>query len=140
MGKSLLFETESYAINGAAIEVHRELGSGFLEAVYHEALVREFTSRGIPFISEQEIPIGYKGVPLNTYYRADFVCYGKIIVEIKAVKQLAGIHEAQILNYLHATRFQLGMLLNFGSYPRLERKRLVLSPSPRPLRSQWLEK
>ena len=138
MGKKpMLYEKESYAIIGAAIEVHKELGPGFLEIVYHQALAREFAARDIPFTSEQEIPIGYKGIPLEAHYRSDFVCYGKIIIEIKAIRELAGIHEAQILNYLKATGIKLGLLFNFGSYPKLERKRYVKSlppHSPRPPR------
>jgi GxxExxY protein len=121
----LLFKDESYAIVGAAIEVHRELGAGFLEPVYQEALEVELAAREIPFEAQKRLDIHYKGQPLNKTYIADFVCYNQIIVEIKAQDCLTGIDEAQIINYLKASTLQLGILINFGSPGRLEQKRLI---------------
>ena len=119
-------DQQTYAIIGAAMEVHRELGHGFLEAVYHEALAREFEVRGIPFESEKTLTIQYKGLPLNTAYRADFICFGEVVVEIKAVQTLSGHDEAQLINYLKATGLKRGLLLNFGSFS-LQTKRMVLN-------------
>lgn len=109
-----LYPKEAYAIQGAMFAVHDELGCGFLERVYQDALEYEFQERGIPYEREKEIQITYKGKPLGVQYRADFVCYGKIIVELKAVKELEDVHRAQILNYLKATGIRLGVLVNFG--------------------------
>ena len=121
---NLLYENESYRIIGAAMEVHNELGPGFLEAVYQEALAIEFEKQQIPFIKEPKLVIIYKGQELNKYYEADFVCYDKIIVETKATKQLTGTDESQVINYLKATGFKLALLFNFGA-ESLEYKRLV---------------
>jgi GxxExxY protein len=114
----------TYAIIGAAMTVHRELGCGFLEAVYQEALAREFTTLGIPHEREKELPISYKNELLNLHYRADFVCHGEVIVELKALAQLSGIETAQILNYLKAARIPCGLLINFGA-PSLQYKRFA---------------
>ena len=127
MMKHLIFAEEVYAITGAAIEVHKKLGPGFLEAVYQEALEIEFGLREIPFASQRNLTIKYKGVVLRKKYCADFVCYDKIIVELKALSKLSGTEEAQLLNYLRATGLEVGVLMNFGSSPRLEWKRFVLS-------------
>ena len=121
---ALLYENETYKIIGAAMEVHKELGSGFLEAVYQEALAIEFKKRRIPFIKETKLRISYKGQNLRKYYEADFICYEKIIVETKAIKKITGIDDSQVINYLKATGFKLGLLLNFGT-ESLEYKRLV---------------
>jgi GxxExxY protein len=121
----LLFKDEVYAIYGAAIEVHKELGPGFLEAVYQEALEIELQDRGIPFEAQKPLPIYYKGRLLKKEYIADLLCYGTIIIEIKSIKQLSEKEDAQALNYLKATGLRLGLLINFGSYGHLERKRLV---------------
>lgn len=111
---SIIYKEESYAIRGAIIEVSRELGCGFLERVYQDALEYEFKERGIPYEREKEIQITYKGKPLGEPYRADFVCYGKIIVELKAVEELTSTHRSQVLNYLNAAKMKLGLLVNFG--------------------------
>ena len=111
----LIYPEESYAITGCLMTVHRELGCGFLEAVYQEALAREFTETGIPFKREVPLQIKYKGLPLSKEYIADFVCYDKIIVELKAVSSIADIHKCQVKNYLKATGFKLGIIANFGN-------------------------
>ena len=122
-------DEQTYAIIGAAMNVHRELGCGFLEAVYQEALAIEFTHQNIPFIREPALPIHYRDQPLETSYRADFICYESVIVELKALKQLSGIEDAQVINYLKATGLQRALLLNFGT-TSLEQKRLVLNLRP----------
>ena len=108
-----IYKEESYAIHGVLFAVHRELGVGFLERVYQDALEYEFKERGIPYEREKKIQIMYKGKPLGEPYMADFVCYGKIIVELKAVKTLEDAHYAQVLNYLKATKMKLCILVNF---------------------------
>jgi len=120
----LIYKDEAYMIIGAAMEVHKELGSGFLEAVYQEALVIEFESRGIPYIQESKLEVSYKGHVLTKYYESDFICYDKIIVETKALSELLGNNQSQVINYLKATGFKLGLLINFGA-ESLEYKRLV---------------
>lgn len=110
----LLYKEESYKIVGAIIAVHKEMGCGYLERVYQDALEYEFKLRNIPYEREKKIQIMYKGQPLGEPYRADFVCYGKIIVELKAVDELLNVHRAQVLNYLKATGFRLGLLVNFS--------------------------
>ncbi len=119
-------DPQTFAIIGAAMEVHRELGHGFLEAVYQEALTREFDARSIPFEIEKILDIDYKGKPLCTGYRADFVCYGEVVVEIKAIQSLSGTEESQLINYLKASGLKRGLLFNFGT-PSLQKKRLVLN-------------
>ncbi|NCA81807.1 MAG: GxxExxY protein [Opitutae bacterium] len=118
-------DPETHAIIGAAMEVPRVLGHGFLEAVYQEALAVEMTARNIPFEREKDLAIVFKGTPLKTGYRADFLCDGGIVVEIKAIRTLTGNDEAQLLNYLKASQAHRGLLLNFGS-PSLQQKRMVL--------------
>jgi GxxExxY protein len=120
----MLYEEKTYEIIGAAMEVHRELGSGFLEGVYQEALEKEFTSKNIEFERETQLDIHYKGVLLSKRYIADFICYNSIIIELKALKSLNSEHEAQVLNYLKATKFKLGLLINFGN-KTLTFKRLI---------------
>ena len=117
-------DQKTYAIIGAAMEVHKELGCGFLEAVYQEGLEREFTIEQIPFKAQPIIQIRYKGQLLNKTYQPDFVCYEEILVEIKAISGLTGLEEAQLINYLKATGLKIGLLLNFGA-KSLEHKRLV---------------
>ena len=121
----LIYSEESYAINGAAMEVYNQLGHGFLEPVYQEALEKEFLLRGIPFEREKLLTISYKGENLKQTYKADFVCYGKIIVELKAVSELTDAHRSQIYNYLHASGFRLGIILNYGFANGIERERIV---------------
>ena len=123
--RSLLLREEVFAIYGAAIEVHKCLGSGYLEAVYQEALEIELGRSGVPFESQKPLAIRYKDVLLTKGCVADPVCYGKILVELKASTRLTTIDEAQLLNYLKATGFRVGLLINFGSSGTLERKRLV---------------
>ena len=122
----IIYKEESYKIIGAAFEVYNCLGHGFLEAVYQEALELEFQKRGIPYDREKELKITYNGVELKQTYKADFVCYGKIIVELKAVSALDDAHRSQVYNYLHATGFKLGLLLNFGYSEGLEHERQVI--------------
>jgi GxxExxY protein len=120
-------DQQTYNIIGAALEVHKSLGPGFLEAVYKEALFMELVERGIPFSGEAEIPVFYKGKKLKTCYRSDFICHDSIIVELKAISKLGDIETAQVLNYLRATGFHKGLLFNFGA-TSLEKRRLVMSP------------
>jgi len=121
----LLLKDEVYAIIGAAIEVHRELGPGFLEAVYQEAMELELSARQIPFEPKKKLCIFYKGKRLEKTYEPDFFCYEQVIVEIKALARLSGQEEAQLLNYLKVTRLRVGLLINFGSHGRLERESFV---------------
>ena len=123
--ESILFKDECFDIYSCIYEVNRKLGSGFLEAVYQEALELELRRKGIPFVSQQEIAILYDGIPLANKYIADIVCYEKIIIELKAVSKINDQHKAQLLNYLAATGYKLGLLVNFGSYPKSEIIRLV---------------
>ena len=117
-------DEKTYKIIGAALEVHKELGCGFLEAVYQEALKREFSAQEIPYKSQPVVEISYKGKPLDKTYQPDFVCFNEVIVEIKAISGLSGIEEAQLINYLKATSLKVGLLINFGA-KSLEYKRLV---------------
>ena len=121
----LIFAEEIYNITRAAMDVQNELGTGFLEPVYQEALAIEMKNRGIPFEREKELTIEYKGITLNKKYYADFVCYDDIILELKAVDSIRDEHVAQVLNYLHASQKKLGYIINFGVKP-LQRKRVVL--------------
>lgn len=122
----LLYSDLSYAINGAAFHVYNNLGHGFLEAVYQEALEIEFQRRNIPYEREKELKIVYDGVELKQTYKADFVCYDKIIVELKAVNALDDTHRSQVYNYLHATGMKLGILYNFGCSDELEKDRIII--------------
>ena len=122
----LILEEESYAIRGAVFDVYKEMGSGFLEAVYQECLEKELSRRSIPFTAQQAITLRYKGEPLHQTYKPDLICYGKIILELKAVKNIAPEHKAQVINYLKTTNLKLGLLINFGSHPKVEIERFVL--------------
>jgi GxxExxY protein len=118
-------DEQTYLIIGAAMAVHRELGHGFLEAVYQAALEREFKLQGIPYKREVRLPVSYRGERIAEY-QADFVCFGEIIVELKALSRLSGLEDAQVINYLKATAMTKGMLLNFGT-PSLQHRRLVFN-------------
>jgi len=123
---SLLFEDETYAIRGAVFDVYKEMGCGFLEAVYQECLEKELNKQGIPFVAQQELQLIYKGEPLKQTYKPDLICYGQIIVEIKAVSEIAPEHKAQLINYLKASNLKLGLLINFGSHPKVKIERFAL--------------
>jgi GxxExxY protein len=124
--KDLLLKDEVFALVGAAMEVHSELGCGFLEAVYGDALALELALRGIPFERESPIQVKYKTRPLNHTYRADFLVWGKILLELKAIRSLGDVERAQAINYLKATGLPLAVLLNFGA-PKLDWMRLVMT-------------
>ncbi len=119
-------DPETYAIIGAAMRVHRELGFGFLEAVYQEAFERELQIQTIPYNREVELPVFYRDVRLTTFYKADFVCFDTVIVELKALSNISGVEESQVLNYLKASGKNKGLLINFGAN-QLQYKRLVFN-------------
>lgn len=123
--QNLIYKEECYKIIGACMEVHRRMGCGFLEPVYQECLERELALATIPFTAQKPLEIRYRGEPLNHKYIADFDCLDSVLVEIKAVSSLAPEHSAQLINYLNATGYKVGLLVNFGSYPKLEWKRFV---------------
>ena len=122
---ALLFEEETYKILGACFEVYKEKGAGFLEPVYQECLELELGIQGIPFVPQVELSLAYKGRPLKQKYIPDFICFGKIIVEIKALSGLSNEHRAQVHNYLKATGFRVGLLVNFGHFPLIEHERII---------------
>ena len=124
--EKILFKDECYAIQGAVFEVYREMGCGFLEAVYQECLEKELAVRSIPYVAQLELKLNYKGEPLRQTYKPDFICYGNIIVELKALSSTTGEHKAQVLNYLKATGMRLGLLVNFGCHPKATVERVVL--------------
>lgn len=121
----IYYKEECYKVIGAAMQVYNTLGAGFLEAVYQEALEIELSKRDIPFEREKELTITYDGIQLQQTYRADFVCYDKIIVELKAVSELDDAHRAQVHNYLKATGYKLGLLINFCDPDELKYERIV---------------
>jgi GxxExxY protein len=121
----VFYKEEVYTIIGAAIEVHRELGNGFLESVYEEAMAIESRLRDIPFECQVRIPIRYKGNLLQKEFMADYVGFGKVIVELKCIPRLTAVEEAQIINYLKAAGMRVGLLINFGSREKLEWKRFI---------------
>ncbi|MEW6285622.1 MAG: GxxExxY protein [Chloroflexota bacterium] len=125
----LLFKDEVYVIIGAAMEVYNQLGAGFSEAIYQDAMEIELTSRKIPNVPQQDVFVFYKGQKLKNFFKPDFMCYEKIVVELKALDQLTSREEAQILNYLRATGLPVGLLINFGREKDLEWKRMVLTPA-----------
>jgi len=122
----VIYESESYAIRGAVYDVYRVLGPGFLESVYQECLQKEFICNQIPYRAQPELKLFYKGTLLEQVYRPDFICFDKIIVELKALSDIRPEHHAQVLNYLKATEMKLGLLVNFGCYPKATVNRLVL--------------
>ncbi len=122
----VLYAEDAYAIQGAVFKVSRELGTGFLEAVYQESLALEFSATGIPFSAKRLLGLSYKGQPLQQTYAPDFVCFERIIVELKSVREIAPDHRAQVINYLKATGLRLGLLVNFGCAPKARIERPVL--------------
>ena len=135
----IIYKTESYSIIGACFEVYNEKGCGFLEPVYQECLGIEFEYQRIPAIPKPSLTLSYRGRVLAQTYESDYVCFGKIIVELKAVCTLADEHRAQLLNYLHATGFDLGLLVNSGHYPKLEYERIAKTEHiiPKPIFSMF---
>jgi GxxExxY protein len=125
MGTNLIYEAESYRIIGACFEVYREKGCGFLEPVYQECMEIELRLQGVPFVAQKPLSLEYKSCPLRAKYEPDFICNEKIVLELKAVSELADEHRAQIQNYLKATRLKLGLLVNFGHYPKLQLERIA---------------
>jgi GxxExxY protein len=125
MSENILYKDESYAIVGACFNVYKAMGPGFLEGVYQECLTIELKDQNIPFKAQEPLILKYKENELNQRYQPDFICHDKIIIEIKAVSKLVNEHRAQILNYLNATGYELGLLVNFGHYPKLEYERIV---------------
>jgi GxxExxY protein len=121
---TILYKEESYKIVGACMEVHKKLGPGFLESVYSEALEIEFQNAGIPYEKEKKLPVLYENKPMKKYFRADYICYDSIIIELKSSKYLIEADYKQTLNNIKATNYKLGLLINFGT-PSLTYKRLV---------------
>jgi GxxExxY protein len=124
--ENMLFADEAFRIQGAVFEVSRQMGTGFLEAVYQECLALEFAAPGITFVASPPLVLAYKGQPLKQSHGPDFVCFDRVIVELKVVRELAPEHRAQVLNYLRATGLRLGLLVNCGCAPKARVKRLVL--------------
>ena len=122
----LVHADEVFRIQGAVFEVNRMMGAGFLEAVYQECLAIEFGSRGIPFAATPKLALAYKGAPLRQYYCPDFVCFDGVVVELKALNEIAPEHRAQVLNYLKASGLRVGLLVNFGRAPKARIERLIL--------------
>lgn len=123
----IIYPDESYKIMGACFEVYNHKGFGFTEPIYQECLEYEFGLRNIPFVAQPEISMTYKDLQMAQTFRPDFICFDKIIVEIKSVKSLADAHRAQLINYLHATQLDLGLLINFGQYPKLISERFAMN-------------
>jgi len=130
MKPTILFREESYAIMGACFEVYKRKGCGFTEPMYQECLEIELELQRIPFVAQKSIALEYRGRPLKHRFQPDFVCYEKIVLEIKAVSSLTDEHQAQVLNYLSATGHQLGLLVNFGHHPKVEYERILARPKP----------
>ena len=127
MSEPILYKNEVFQIIGACMSVHSDKGNGYVEPVYQDCLEIELTHLGIPFDPQRNFTLTYRNITLRHSYTPDFLCYDKIIVELKAAKALTDEHRAQVLNYLKVTGLQLGLLVNFGSHGRLERERLILS-------------
>jgi GxxExxY protein len=128
--EDLIYENEAYAIMGGCFTVYKDKGCGFLEPVYQECMEIEFEYLKLPAVAKPALALSYRGRPLKQKYVPDFICYGKIVLELKAVSTLVDEHRAQVLNYLHATGLKLGLLVNFGHYPKLEWERIVITPKP----------
>ena len=127
----IIYKKESYAIVGACFEVYNEKGCAFLEPVHHECLTIEFEYQRIPPVSKPALTLSYRGRTLLRTYQPDFVCFEKVVVELKALPHLLDEHRAQLLNYLHAAEFELGLLVNFGHYPKLEYERVAKTQPPK---------
>jgi GxxExxY protein len=125
MSEELLLKDEVYAVVGAAIEIHRELGNGYTEGIYQEGMELGLNFRGVPFVPQERLHVRYKGRVLKSYFVADLICYGQLLVELKAMDRLSGTEEAQVLNYLKATGLRVALLINFGRAGKLEWKRFV---------------
>ena len=125
MSTEILFKEESYKIVGCCFEVYREKGCGFLEPVYQECMEIEFRLQGVPYMPKKPLALEYKGTPLRATYEPDFICFDKIVLELKAVTESADEHRAQVQNYLKATGLKLGLLVNFGHYPKAQVERIV---------------
>jgi GxxExxY protein len=125
MNAELIYPEETYAIRGACFEVYKEKGCGFVEAVYQECLEIEFQLNGILFLPQPRLELEYKGRKLRNEFQPDFICFGKIVVELKAVSMLIDEHRAQVHNYLKAAGHRLALLVNFGHYPGVEIERIV---------------
>lgn len=123
---NIIYKEESYAIQGAVFEVYTEMGNGYLEAVYQECLEIEFKTKNIPFVSQPMLKLKYKKWDLEKSYKPDFICFNKIIVELKGVRVITKEHQAQVINYLKAIDLKLGLIVNFGAYPKVEIKRIAL--------------
>jgi len=126
MKERIIYKDECFTLQGAVFEVYREMGHGFLESVYQECLQKEFTARRVPFIAQPPLALLYKGQAIEKVFRPDFICFDKIVIELKAVKEIISEHKAQVLNYLKATGMKVGLLVNFGSHPKATVMRLVL--------------
>ena len=124
--RKLILEEETHGILGACFEVYKEKGCGFVEPVYQECLELELAGQGTAFLAQKEIGLSYKGRPLKQTYREDFICFGRVIVEIKAVSALTDEHRAQLMNYLRATSIKVGLLINFSHYPGVEHEWFVI--------------
>ena len=129
--RELLEADETFRIRGAIFQVNRTMGRGFLEAVYQECLALELEQRRIPFRAQPPLRLTYGAIPLRQTYAPDFVCFERIIVELKVAREIAPAHRAQVLNYLRATGLEVGLLVNFGATPRAEVERLVMKSEPR---------
>ena len=130
MVQDLIYKEEVYAIMGGCFAVYKDKGCGFLEPVYQECLEIEFDYLKLPAVPQPQLALSYRGRTLQQKYKPDFICYGKIVLELKAVSALVDEHRAQVLNYLNATGFKLGLLVNFGHYPKLEWERIVNTAQP----------
>lgn len=124
--EKLIYEEETFSIRGAVFEVYKEMSNGFLEAVYQECLEKELTTRGIPFLPQPELKLMYKDQLLQQRYKPDLICYDKIVIELKATQNISAEHRSQVLNYLKATKMKLGLIVNFGHYPKVQIERLIL--------------